>query len=80
MALLLHLVISLEGQVKEVDVGRAKRREPKDLQDQWAWFVYLATECVHLYARIPEAKVIPQRFLFQYIYCLLSRHQMGLGP
>ena len=80
IVLLLQLVHTLEGQVKEVDVGRAERREPQGLQDQWVWFVYLATECVRLYARIPEAKVIPQKFLFQYIYCLLSRHYMGLGP
>jgi len=80
ISLLLQLVHALEGQVKEVDVGRAEPRDSLSLQVRWAWFVYLAVEYVHLYARIPEAKVIPKQFLWQYIYCFLSGHRMGLGP
>ena len=80
IVLLLQLVHTLEGQVKEVDVGRAEPKKPQGLQDQWAWFVYLANECVRLYARLPESKVILDKFSWQYIYCLLSRHYMGLGP
>ena len=80
IALLSQLIIILEGQVKEADVGRAARREPQGLKTQWVWFVLLADECVRLYARIPDAQVVPQRFLWQYIYCILSRHRMGLGP
>ncbi len=62
IALLLRLVHTLEGQVKEVDVGRAEPREPRGLQDQWAWFVYLANECVRLYARLPGSKVVLDKF------------------
>ena len=80
IALLSQLIIILEGQVKKADVGRAARRESQGLKAQWVWFVLLADECVRLYARIPDAQVVPQRFLWQYIYCLLSRHRMGLGP
>jgi len=78
IALLLQLVITLEGEVKEA--RRTERKEPRDLQDQWAWFMWLTSECVRLYARIPDTEVVPRKFLFHYIYCLLSRHRMGLGP
>jgi hypothetical protein len=78
IALLLQLLVTLEGQVKEARA--TEPREPQNLKAQWAWFVWLTSECVRLYARIPDAQVVPQRFLWQYIYCLLSRHRMGLGP
>lgn len=78
IVLLLQLLVTLEGQVKEARA--TEPREPHSLKAQWAWFVWLTNECVRLYARIPDAQVVPQRFLWQYIYCLLSRHRMGLGP
>jgi len=80
MALLLQLLITLEGQLKETDVSRAEGNQPDGLQPQWGWFVQLAAECVRLYERIPGSNVVPQHFLWQYVYSYLSRHQMGLGP
>lgn len=80
ITLLLQLVLTLEGHIKEADVKRAEGTERQRLQAQWHWFVVLADEYVRLYARIPGTKVVPQKFLWQYIYCLLSRHRMDLGP
>lgn len=80
IVVLIQLLHSFEGQLKELDTGRTEPREPKAFQDWWVWFVWLAAECVRLYARIPEAKVVGKQFQWQYIYSLLSRRQMGLGP
>ena len=78
--LLLQTVLSIGGCIKQADIKQAEGTEKQTLQAQWRWFVLLADECVRLYARIPGAKVVPQRFLWHYIYSLLSRHRMGLGP
>lgn len=80
IALLLQMVLTLEGQIKETHAGRTKRRNAGSLEAQWEWFVWLASEYVSLYARLPEAKVVPQRYLWQYIYAALSLNRMGLGP
>jgi len=76
-ALLLQLVVTLGGKVKDADVRQAQRPE---LQAQWAWFVLLACEYVRLYSRLPRAEIIAQKFLWQHIYAVLSRKRMGLGP
>jgi len=78
--LLLQMVLTLEGQVKEAHGGLTERRDAGTLNTRWQWFVWLATEYVGLYARLPEAKVVPQKYLWQYIYAALSRNRMGLGP
>jgi len=80
IALLLQLIVTLEGHVHEAEMDRREQRDTQALKAQWQWFVVLASEYVRLYSRIPGAHVVPQKFLFQYIYCLLSRHRMGLGP
>jgi len=76
-ALLLSLVLALDGKIKEADVGRKRRRE---FQAQWGWFMLLASEYVRFYSRLPATEVIEMRFLQQHIYAVLSRQHMGLGP
>jgi len=76
-ALFLQLVLTLGGKVKEAEIGQERRRE---LQAQWVWFVLLASEYVRFYSRLPATEVIEMRFLQQYIYAVLSRKQMSLGP
>jgi len=78
--LLVKLVIDASGEVMGPETGRKVHRDPKSLQEKWDWFVYLATYYVRLYGRIPNGEVVLEKFLWQYIYCLLSRHKMDLGP
>jgi len=74
---LVQLVLALGGQVKSADVAHDQSREP---EARWSWFVLLASEYVRIYSRLPSAKVIARRYLWQHIYAALSRHRMGLGP
>jgi len=80
IALLLQLLHTLGGKVKGVAVGENQSEDTESLQSQWSWFLQLAKECVHLYGRISDTKVIVQQFQWQYIYSLLARQKMGLGP
>lgn len=43
-------------------------------------FVLLSAEYLCVYSRLPNTKVIAQRFVWQYMYAVFSRHNMGLGP
>jgi hypothetical protein len=70
-------VIALGGKVPEANTGQASR---EGLEAQWGWFIWLSTEYVRLYARLPGVPVIAQRFLLTYIYAVLSLQHMGLGP
>ena len=75
--LFVQMIIALGGNVREAKVSQS------DLSGSiawWKWFVWLSNEYVRLYARLPGSPVIPQKYLRQYIYTLLSRHHMGLGP
>jgi len=78
--LLIQMVLTLEGQVKEAHGGLTEHGNTASLEAKWEWFVWLANEYVGLYARLPEAKVVPRKYLWQYIYAALSRNRMGLGP
>ena len=80
ITLLIQMVLTLEGQIKEKHTGRSKRRNAAHLKAQWAWFVWLASAYMDLYARLPGARVVPRRYFWQYIYAALSRKKMGLGP
>lgn len=76
-ALLIQLILTLGGKIKQADVGEEQRRK---LHAQWTWFVLLACEYVHLYSRLPATELIARKFLWQHIYAVLSRKRMGLGP
>ena len=75
--LLIQLILTLGGKIKQTDVGQQQRLK---LHAQWGWFVLLASEYVHLYSRFPSTELIAQKFLWQHIYAVLSRKRMGLGP
>ncbi len=75
--LFVQMIIALGGNVREAKVSQADLPGPIA---RWNWFVRLSTVYVGLYARLPGSPVIPQKYLRQYIYTLLSRHHMGLGP
>jgi len=75
--LLLQLVLSLGGKIKEAD---ASRKPSRKLQAQWAWFLLLAYEYLRVYSRLTSTEIISRRFLWQHIYAVLARNQMGLGP
>jgi hypothetical protein len=76
-ALLIQLILTLGGKIKEADAGEEQRRK---LHARWWWFVLLASEYVHLYSRLPATEVIGRKFLQQHVYAVLSRQHMGLGP
>jgi hypothetical protein len=76
-ALLLALVLTLGGKIKQTDVGEERCRE---LHTQWGWFVLLASEYLRLYSRLPSTEVIAGKYLHRHIYAVLSRQRMGLGP
>jgi hypothetical protein len=40
----------------------------------------LSAEYLSVYSRLPNTKVIPQTFVWQYLYAVFSRDHMGLGP
>jgi hypothetical protein len=80
ITLLVQLIHDLEGQIHGAEVNRTPPNDPGSPAVQWKWFLELAAEYFRLYARIPAAAVVPQQFHRHYIYCLLSRHCMGLGP
>ena len=71
------LALTLGAQIKQADV----RNTPQtDLEGQWRWFTYLAATYLAAYGKIPGTKVIAQPLRWQYIYALLGRRSMGLGP
>ena len=78
--MLAQLVHDLHGEVKGVDVSRTPPKDPEIPAVRWKWFVYLSAEYLRLHARIPGTEVVPKQFHRRYIFCLLSRHHMGLGP
>jgi hypothetical protein len=75
--LLIQLVVTLGGNVREEAPKPTNRNE---LQARWGWFMLLSAEYMSVYARLPNTKVIAQRFVWQYMYAVFSRHNMGLGP
>jgi hypothetical protein len=75
--LLIQLVVTLGGNVHEEAPKTTNRNES---QACWGWFVLLSDEYMSMYARLPTTKVIPQTFVWQYLYAVFSRHRMGLGP
>jgi hypothetical protein len=75
--LLIQLVVTLGGHIREEAPNPPQQTE---LQARWAWFVLLSAEYMSRYARLPNTKVIAQKFVWQYMYAVLSRHNMGLGP
>ena len=77
---LVQLIHDLEGQVPGADVSYEPPKAPGAPAVQWQWFIDLVDTYFRLYARIPAAAVVPEPFRRNYIYSLLSRHHMGLGP
>ena len=75
--LFVQLLVTFGGNVRQEAPNSMHHNE---LQARWGWFVLLSAEYMSVYARLPNTKVIPQRFVWQYIYTVLSRHRMGLGP
>jgi len=75
--LLIQLVITLGGHIRE---EAPKAMNQGELQARWGWFVLLRAEYMSRYSRLPNTKVIAQRFIWQYMYAVLSRDHMGLGP
>ena len=75
--LLIQLVVTLGGNVREEAPKTTNRNES---QACWGWFVLLSSEYMSMYARLPNTKVIPQKFAWQYLYAVFSRDHMGLGP
>ena len=75
--LLIQLVITLGGHIREEAPKVTNQSEP---EARWGWFVLLSTEYMSRYSRLPNTQVIAQRFIWQYMYAVLSRNHMGLGP
>jgi len=73
---LVRLIGELGGEIAEQ--GEAAAHEP--LQAQWRWFHLLVSELLRVHARLPGAPVVLRPLRWQFVYALLSRHQMGLGP
>ena len=75
--LLIQLVVTLGGNVRE-EAPNAMNHN--GVQAYWGWFVLLSAEYLSVYSRLPNTKVIPQTFVWQYLYAVFSRDHMGLGP
>lgn len=76
--MLVRLIGELGGEIAEHPQQRVTRGEP--LAAQWKWFHLLATELVRAYSRLPGMQPILEGLRWQYIYALVNRYQMGLGP
>lgn len=77
LIVLVQLVAELGGEIAEHG-GAAAIHEP--LRAQWMWFHLLVAEYLRAYARLPETQPILEPMRWQYLYALLSHHQMSLGP
>lgn len=77
LQLLVILVGELGGEVCE-QIATGSSCDP--LAEQWRWLHRLLAETLRLYARLPQTQPVPEALRWQYLYALLSRRQMGLGP
>jgi len=75
---LVRLIGELGGEIAEHQQARATVSEP--LAAQWKWFHLLVAELVRAYSRLPGTQPILEGLRWHYVYALMSRHQMGLGP
>jgi len=71
------LAVTLGAQIKQADVRTAPQT---DLKGQWRWFRYLVSTYLVAYGKIPGTRVIAQPLRWQYMYAVLGRRRMGLGP
>jgi len=71
------LAMALGAQIKQADVRTAPQAE---LKGQWMWFKYLVNAYFEAQGKIPGTKVIAQPLRWQYLYAVLGRRRMGLGP
>lgn len=76
LEVLVQLIGGLGGEIaKERDAGL---HEP--LVTRWKWLHLLVAELLRTYGRLPGTQPILKPLRWQYVYALLSGHQMGLGP
>jgi len=78
LEVLVRLIWERGGEIAEHQAGRATVGEP--LAAQWRWFHLLVTELIRVYSRLPGMQPILEGLRWQYVYALVNRYQMGLGP
>ncbi len=76
--LLFTIIDSLNPKEMEMEIKGGIRS--KGIKESWRKFIILSAEYTYLYGQIPKAEIITKGYRYQYIYCLLSRNGMGLGP
>lgn len=78
LEVLIQLIGELGGEIADHPQGRATVGEP--LTAQWRWFHLLVAELVRVHSRLPGMQPILEGLRWQYVYALVNRYQMGLGP
>lgn len=72
----IQLVLALGSAVPQQSGPNAS----SELRLQWWRFETLGEEHLRLYSRIPGTTVMNEQQGWRYLYALLSRRRMGLGP